>query len=120
VLFRKCEPNGFSAESLYPLCYSPEGDWLFSWADDQPAEVAWELKLQLRNGTNGTAENWGYFSLLRLQQGDPLLLDMNLLSEEFLKSLSAAVQRASEHLHAQHAEAVAAGAGGNFRRTSQH
>jgi UDP-GlcNAc:undecaprenyl-phosphate/decaprenyl-phosphate GlcNAc-1-phosphate transferase len=120
VLFRKCDPNGFSAESLYPLCHSPAGDWLFSWADDQSVDAAWELKLQLRNGVNGTAENWGYFSLLRLHNGDPLLLDTNLLAEEFLKSLSGAVHRASEHLHAQHAEAVAAGVGVGFRRSQKH
>ena len=99
VLFRKSGSNGFAPDLLHPLCHSEDGAWMFSWCDHQTAEVAWELKLQLKNGCNGTAENWGYFSLLRSHNGDPLLLDTNLLCDEFLKALSAAVERASTRLH---------------------
>ena len=111
VLFRKSGPNGFAPDVLRPLCYSEDGAWMFSWCDQQTVEMAWELKLQLKNGCNGTAENWGYFSLLRSHNGDPLLLDTNLLCDDFLKALSAAVERASANLHhtqdARHAFAKA-------------
>jgi hypothetical protein len=99
VLFRRLGPNGFSADSLRPLSYTSDGSsWLFSWADTEILEAAWELKLQLVTGVNGSAEKWGYFSLIRTQNAEPLLFDMNLLTEEFLKALSAAVQRASIRL----------------------
>jgi UDP-GlcNAc:undecaprenyl-phosphate/decaprenyl-phosphate GlcNAc-1-phosphate transferase len=99
VLFRKSGPNGFSADCLRPLRYSEDGAWLLSWVENQSPEVAWELKLQLTTGTNGSMEKWGYFSLLRMQNSEPLLLDMNLLTEDFLRALSAAVDRASERLY---------------------
>jgi UDP-GlcNAc:undecaprenyl-phosphate/decaprenyl-phosphate GlcNAc-1-phosphate transferase len=109
VLFRKSGENGFSADALRPLCYTADGSWLLSWADHQMREVPWELKLEL---TNGGGESWGYFSLLRLGNAGPLLLDMNLLSEDFLRSLSEAMNRASARLYSSggtRAQTIAAG-----------
>jgi UDP-GlcNAc:undecaprenyl-phosphate/decaprenyl-phosphate GlcNAc-1-phosphate transferase len=109
VMFHKCGPNGFSADSLAPLNYCSDGVWSFFWTEAHADEVAWELKLELCIGANGSAEKWGYFSLLRLRSGEPLLIDMNLLSEEFLISLAGAVQRASAHLDTERAQAYVAG-----------
>jgi len=106
VVFRKTGPNGFAADSLPPLDYSSEGTWSFSWTAGRTSEVPWELKLEL---ANGCSEKWGYFSLLRLRSGEPLLIDMNLLSEEFLSALAGAVNRASAHLDAERAQAYVAG-----------
>jgi UDP-GlcNAc:undecaprenyl-phosphate/decaprenyl-phosphate GlcNAc-1-phosphate transferase len=98
VLFRRQGTNGFSPEILRPFRYSHDGAWVFSWADCENGEACWELKLRLVHGSNGTSENLGYFSLLRSHSSEPLLLDLNLLTDEFLKSLSAAVHRASSRL----------------------
>jgi UDP-GlcNAc:undecaprenyl-phosphate/decaprenyl-phosphate GlcNAc-1-phosphate transferase len=102
VLFRKAVPNGFSAESLHPFRCSADGSWLFSWTTLQSAEAAWELKLQLAHGVNGNAEHWGHVSLIRQYNAEPLLLDTNLLSDGFLRSLSVAVNRACNHLYGPH------------------
>ena len=109
VLLQKTGPNGFSPESLQPLCYTEDGRWIFSWAEVEAKEAAWELKLELMNGGS---ERWGYFSLVRLCHAEPLLLDMNLLTADFLKALAAAVSRATAQLEScdeTRANAYAAG-----------
>jgi UDP-GlcNAc:undecaprenyl-phosphate/decaprenyl-phosphate GlcNAc-1-phosphate transferase len=122
VLFRKSGPNGFSADSLQPLRYAEDGTWLFAWGERSCAEVAWELKLELAAGNNGTTEKWGYFSLLRACNEEPVLLDVNLLTEKFLKSLAEAVYRASAHLQAAEQAPTEEFAGPikNFRRSASH
>jgi len=95
VRFRKSGKNGFSSSVLQPLRYLPDGSWLFSWFEHGIAEPPWELKLELiTNSTN----RWGYFSLIRMSNEDPLPLDLNTLTEEFRSSLSGAVERASTRL----------------------
>jgi UDP-GlcNAc:undecaprenyl-phosphate GlcNAc-1-phosphate transferase len=95
VRFRKSGKNGFSSSMLQPLRYLPDGSWLFSWFEHGIAEPPWELKLELiTNSTN----RWGYFSLIRMSNEDPLPLDLNTLTEEFRSSLSGAVERASTRL----------------------
>jgi UDP-GlcNAc:undecaprenyl-phosphate GlcNAc-1-phosphate transferase len=95
IRFRKSGKNGFSSSMLQPLCYLPDGSWLFSWFGHGIAEPPWELKLELI--TNAT-DRWGYFSLIRMSNEDPLPLDLNTLTEEFRSSLSGAVERASTRL----------------------
>lgn len=95
IRFRKLGPNGFSPASLQPLQYAADGTWFFSWAENEIAEAPWELKLELLGSSTG---RWGYFSLIRVRNGDSLLLDLNILAKEFRSSLSAAIDRASFHL----------------------
>jgi UDP-GlcNAc:undecaprenyl-phosphate GlcNAc-1-phosphate transferase len=95
IRFRKLGPNGFSATSLQPLRYVKDGTWLLSWAEGEIAEAPWELKLELLNGSE---DRWGYFSLIRTRNGDSLLMDVNILTEDFRGSLCLALDRASSHL----------------------
>jgi len=110
VRFRKSGKNGFSSSMLQPLRYLPDGSWLFSWFEHGIAEPPWELKLELiTNSTN----RWGYFSLIRMSNEDPLPLDLNTLTEEFRSSLSGAVERASTRLE----ELEQVGGHGRTRKT---
>jgi UDP-GlcNAc:undecaprenyl-phosphate GlcNAc-1-phosphate transferase len=95
VRFRKSGKNGFSSSMLQPLRCLPDGSWLFSWFEHGVAEPPWELKLEL---ITNSADRWGYFSLIRMSNEDPLPLDLNTLTEEFRSSLSGAVERASTRL----------------------
>ncbi len=92
VRFRKLGENGFSSEMLQPMQYSPDGSWLLSWCAHEIGEPSWELKLDLMTDS---AVRWGYFSLIRMSNEDSLLLDVNLLTEEFRSSLSGAIERAT-------------------------
>jgi UDP-GlcNAc:undecaprenyl-phosphate GlcNAc-1-phosphate transferase len=108
VRFRKLGENGYSSEILRPMRYSPDGSWLLSWCAREIGEPAWELKLDLM--TNST-KRWGYFYLIRISNEDSLLLDVNMLTEEFRSSLSGAIERASNGLEELEKIGVAAGNG---------
>jgi UDP-GlcNAc:undecaprenyl-phosphate GlcNAc-1-phosphate transferase len=95
VCFRKSGQNGFSSSMLEPLRYSPDGSWLYSWFGGEVAEPPWELKVEL---IANSADRWGYVSLIRMSDNDPLALDLNLLTGEFRSSLCGAIGRASAHL----------------------
>ena len=95
VRFRKSGKNGFSSAVLQPLSYLPDGSWLLSWFEHDINEPPWELKLELI--TNST-DRWGYFSLIRMSDQDPLRLDLSMLTEDFRSSLAGAIERASTHL----------------------
>ncbi len=95
VCFRKSGLNGFSSSILEPMRYSPDGSWLYSWFGGEIAEPPWELKLEL---IAGSSNHWGYFSLIRMCSETPLPLDLNMLTEEFRRSLSGAIERATTRL----------------------
>jgi hypothetical protein len=95
IRFRKSGKNGFSSSMLEPMCYLPDGTWLFSWFGQKIAEPPWELKLEL---INGSTNRWGYLSLIRMSNENPLPLDLNMLTAEFRCSLSGAIERATARL----------------------
>jgi len=95
VRLRKLGSNGFSSASLQPFHYAPDGSWLLCWFEHEMAEPPWELRLALNNNKSS---RWGYFSLISMSDREPLLLDINVLTEEFRDSLSGALERASIHL----------------------
>src|SRR5580704_17489828 len=95
VRFLKSGKNGFSSSMLRPMCYLPDGTWLFSWFAREIAEPPWELKLEL---VNGSTNRWGYLSLIRMSDENPLPLDLNMLSTEFRCALSGAIERATTRL----------------------
>jgi UDP-GlcNAc:undecaprenyl-phosphate GlcNAc-1-phosphate transferase len=110
VRFRKSGKNGFSSSMLQPMCYLPDGTWLFSWFAHEIGEPPWELKLEL---INGSTNSWGYLSLIRMSNENPLPLDLNLLTAEFRCSLSGAIERATARLE----EPGETGEDGENRRT---
>ncbi len=95
VRFLKSGKNGFSSNMLQPMCYLPDGTWLFSWFAREIAEPPWELKLEL---INGSANRWGYLSLIRMSNENPLPVDLNMLTAEFRCALSGAIERATARL----------------------
>ena len=95
VRFLKSGKNGFSSSMLQPMRYLPDGTWLFSWFAHEIAEPPWELKLEL---INGSTNRWGYLSLIRMSNENPLPLDLNMLTTEFRCSLSGAIERATARL----------------------
>src|SRR5579859_6204894 len=95
VRLRKLGSNGFSSASLQPFHYAQDGSWLLCWFEHEMAEPPWELRLALNNNKSS---RWGYFSLISMSDREPLLLDINVLTEEFRDSLSGALERASIHL----------------------
>jgi UDP-GlcNAc:undecaprenyl-phosphate GlcNAc-1-phosphate transferase len=95
VRFLKLGKNGFSSSMLQPICYLQDGTWLFSWFAHEITNPPWELKLELMNGS---MHRWGYLSLVRMSNDNPLPLDLNMLTAEFRCSLSGAVERATSRL----------------------
>jgi UDP-GlcNAc:undecaprenyl-phosphate/decaprenyl-phosphate GlcNAc-1-phosphate transferase len=95
VRFLKSGKNGFSSSMLQPMRHLPDGTWLFSWFTHEIAEAPWELKLEL---INGSTNRWGYLSLIRMSNENPLPLDLNMLTTEFRCSLSGAIERATARL----------------------
>lgn len=95
VRFQKCGKNGYSSSKIRPMSYLPDGTWLYSWCDRDIAEAPWELRLELVNG--GTSR-WGYLSLIRMSNQNPLAMDLNMLTAEFRCALSGAIERATTRL----------------------
>jgi hypothetical protein len=95
VRFLKQGKNGFSSSMIQPICYLPDGTWLFSWFAHEIAEPPWELKRELMNGS---MTRWGYLSLIRMSNENPLPLDLNMLTAEFRCALSGAIERATSRL----------------------
>jgi hypothetical protein len=44
---------------------------------------------------NGGTSRWGYLSLIRMSNQNPLALDLNMLTAEFRCALSGAIERAT-------------------------
>lgn len=95
VRFQKCGKNGYSSSRIQPMSYLPDGTWLYSWCKQDIAEAPWELRLELVNG--GTSR-WGYLSLIRMSNQNPLAMDLNMLTAEFRCALSGAIERATTRL----------------------
>jgi UDP-GlcNAc:undecaprenyl-phosphate GlcNAc-1-phosphate transferase len=95
VRFLKSGKNGFSSDMIRPMRYLQDGTWLFSWFEHEIADPQWELKLEL---VNGSTNRWGYLSLIRMSNLEPLPLDVNMLTAEFRCSLSRAIERATARL----------------------
>jgi UDP-GlcNAc:undecaprenyl-phosphate GlcNAc-1-phosphate transferase len=113
VRFLKSGTNGFSNSILKPMIYLPDGTWLFSWSDRKIIDPPWELKLELNAGS---FIRWGYLSLVRMSNNEPLALDLNMLTEEFRGSLAGAIERAT--LRLEEMEKVGDnGVGGKSRAT---
>lgn len=88
-------PNGFSPESFLPMSYEPDGKLLLSWAEAGLDEPPWELRLELMANPK---ERWGYLSLIRVSDGRPMALDLNVLAGDFRVALSNAVTRACDRM----------------------
>lgn len=69
-----------------------EGELELYWNDIRNNASAWELRFELVEGLN---HRLGYFTLLRVGSENPLLVDFNLLSGVFRKSVSCALLRAA-------------------------
>jgi UDP-GlcNAc:undecaprenyl-phosphate/decaprenyl-phosphate GlcNAc-1-phosphate transferase len=91
-------PNGFAASSFQPLSCVADGNLHFHWSDCEVGEPSWELRLEL---VTSSREKWGYLSLMRMSDTEPLHLDVNVLTEEFRTSVSDAIDRACAQLEAQ-------------------
>jgi UDP-GlcNAc:undecaprenyl-phosphate GlcNAc-1-phosphate transferase len=97
IRLQMLNPNGFSPSSFQPLCKAPDGSLLFSWSPRGVGEPPWELRLELATNSH---ERWGYLTLIRMSDGEPLPLDVNVLTDGFRIALSSAVDRASTRLEA--------------------
>jgi UDP-GlcNAc:undecaprenyl-phosphate GlcNAc-1-phosphate transferase len=111
VRFLTSGKNGFSSSILQPMHYLPDGTLLFSWFEHEIAETPWELKLEL---IAGSTSRWGYISLIRMSDENPLPLDLNMLNEEFRSSLCGAIERATAHLEELEKIGEAAGNGKTY------
>jgi len=65
--------------------------WFGSGIDDP----SWELRLELKTDSNS---RWGYVSLLQNSGLKKIALDVNILSGEFCRALSGAVERACNRI----------------------
>jgi UDP-GlcNAc:undecaprenyl-phosphate/decaprenyl-phosphate GlcNAc-1-phosphate transferase len=95
IRFQMMHPNGFSEASLLPMNYEPDGKLVFSWAERGLEDAPWELRLELMSASN---ERWGYLSLIRISDGKPIALDVNVLTGDFRAALSKAVKKACDRM----------------------
>jgi UDP-GlcNAc:undecaprenyl-phosphate GlcNAc-1-phosphate transferase len=97
IRLQMLNPNGFSASSFYPLRYGSDGQLNFSWSGVAISESPWALRLEL---VTSSEVKWGFATLFRARDGEVLSLDINILTEDFLTSLSNALNRACFRLEA--------------------
>ena len=97
VRLQMLNPNGFSASSFSPLQIGPEGHYLYLWSSAPISESPWELRLELVTSSHF---KWGFATLFRARDGEPLSLDVNILTEDFRTSLANALDRACTKLEA--------------------
>jgi UDP-GlcNAc:undecaprenyl-phosphate GlcNAc-1-phosphate transferase len=76
---------------LFPLRRINEGEASYLWANQDLLATQWQLKLEL---TSSSGARLGDLNLFRESASDPLLVDMNLLGDEFRIAISVAVERA--------------------------
>jgi UDP-GlcNAc:undecaprenyl-phosphate GlcNAc-1-phosphate transferase len=95
--------SGISESFFAPLRRIPDGGLQYCWCDTAVLDPAWELRLEL---TMNSGYRMGYFSLLRMQVERPLLLDVDLFSNEFRNALSTAFFRAMNQIHVSATTAV--------------
>ena len=81
---------------LFPLRRDGQGGCSHLWKAQGSLPPQWELKLELTSSSSGS--RFGYLCLFRERDSDPLLLDMNLLGDEFRVGVSGAVERALDRV----------------------
>jgi len=86
-------PQNYALYSASPYAGRPDDEIRLDWSEPINGTSAWTLRLQL--AATGRPD-LGYLQLLRTGAGSPLLLDINLLSGDFLVALSEALVRANE------------------------
>jgi UDP-GlcNAc:undecaprenyl-phosphate/decaprenyl-phosphate GlcNAc-1-phosphate transferase len=91
IRFQMLHPNGFSAACFGPMSYEPDGKLVLCWSEQALDDAPWELRLEL---VSTSSQRWGYVSLIRVSDGKPMALDVNVLTGEFRQALSKAVVRA--------------------------
>ena len=77
--------------SLFPLQADGKNRWSHCWLDRDVSAHQWELKLELTSSSGGKLAD---LYLLRERASDALLLDMNLLGDEFRNAVSNMIDRA--------------------------
>lgn len=95
IRLQMLHPNGFSLHSFVPMNYEPDGKLVLAWSGRSLDDPPWELRLELMSNSS---ERWGYVSLLRVSDGKPIALDLNVLAGDFRAALSKAVNRACQRL----------------------
>jgi len=98
IRFQMLHPNGFSANSFLPMNCEPDGKLVLFWSESGLDDPPWELRLELMSASN---ERWGYLSLVRVSEGRPIALDVNVLAGEFRTALSKAVTRACRRMEGE-------------------
>lgn len=97
IRFQMLHPNGFAPQSFLPMNSEPDGKLLLSWSEHGLDDPPWELRLELMSTSS---ERWGYLSLIRVADGKPIALDVNVLTGDFRIALSKAVKKACDHMDA--------------------
>lgn len=97
IRLQMLHPNGFAPHSFVPMNYEPDGKLVLAWSGHGLDDPPWELRLEL---VSNSSERWGYVSLLRVSDGKPIALDVNVLVGDFRAALSNAVIRACKRMHA--------------------
>jgi UDP-GlcNAc:undecaprenyl-phosphate GlcNAc-1-phosphate transferase len=95
IRFQMLQPNGFPASSFLPMNYEPDGKLVLSFSKRGLDDPPWELRLGL---TSASKELWGYVTLVRLSDGRPIALDVNVLTGEFRAALSKALGKACDRM----------------------
>jgi UDP-GlcNAc:undecaprenyl-phosphate/decaprenyl-phosphate GlcNAc-1-phosphate transferase len=98
VGFNGCRLGGEFAQNgalhaASPYAGRSDDEIRLDWTEPINGTSAWTLRLQLAAASR---PDLGYLKLLRTGAGSPLLLDINLLSGDFLAALSGALVRANE------------------------
>ena len=101
IRIQKLGKDGLPAAAIYPLQHGSQGSLFFGWSGGELDKASWELRLEL---VTSSKNRWGYFSIIRLSNQEPLLLDVNILTEHLRKPLSDAVDRVTSLLEAPEAE----------------
>jgi UDP-GlcNAc:undecaprenyl-phosphate GlcNAc-1-phosphate transferase len=91
IEFANVSTDGLPEAFFAPLRRTSGGSLRRYWSAYPVSEPAWQLRLEL---SSHSAVKRGYFSLLRNQSRDLLLVDLNLLTMGFPAALAAAIERA--------------------------
>jgi UDP-GlcNAc:undecaprenyl-phosphate/decaprenyl-phosphate GlcNAc-1-phosphate transferase len=83
-----------SQSSFAPFRRISDGRLRYDWGGYRSAKPEWELSFDL---LTGSGYKWGQFSVFRECFEEPLLVDINLLSGEFRRTLTDAAHRAVAH-----------------------
>jgi UDP-GlcNAc:undecaprenyl-phosphate GlcNAc-1-phosphate transferase len=87
--------SGISEMFFAPLRRAIDGGLQYCWRDMTTSDPAWELRLEL---IMSSGCRMGYFSLFRMQVESPLLVDIDLFSNDFRNALSSAIFRAMNQI----------------------